>query len=387
MRNIYYQFFILLIFSGLLYAQEDKVLAKVGPYKIYESEFRERFDFSAHPNLMQKSDRLAAKEEFLHQLIAEKLLSLDAREKGYDTSEDFKSIFTPLENMFVRDALYTKEIKDKVTLSQQDIKEGLNRILKLINVEFIYSKQEKEIQEIFNQLVSGASFDSLLSYRSENDANPRQVTFGTMDKKIEDSVYNLKPGQFTGPIASDDGFYIIKLISIANNPDVRNTESTYENVKKIVGTRIEHQIYLDYYHNFFKDSRVTADKGIFEKLVKIFMPEFKAKYSNRNIKEGNENKDKFYLKGNEIYSALQKIDPDSRKGIFIKIKEKPVKVGPFLNQLSLDGLVVKDLNEMSIGSSLSAYIRKYIEDQLLAAEGLNKGLENSPEVKKYVGMW
>lgn len=387
MRNIYYQFFILLIFAGLLYSQEDKILAKVGPYKIYESEFRERFDFSAHPNLMQKSDRFAAKEEFLHQLIAEKLLSLDAREKGYDTSEDFKSIFTPLENMFVRDALYTKEIKDKVTLSQQDINEGLNRILKLLNVEFIYSKQEKEIREIFNQLVSQTSFDSLLSYRSENDANPRQVTFGTMDKKIEDSVYNLKPGQFTNPIASEDGFYIIKLISIVNNPDVKNTESTYENVKKIVETRIEHQIYLDYYHNFFKDSRVTADKGIFEKLVKIFTPEFKAKYSDRNIKEGNENKDKFYLKGNEIYSALQKINPDSRKEIFIKIKEKPVKVEPFLNQLSLDGLVVKDFNEMSIGSSLSAYIRKYIEDQLLTAEGFKKGLENSPDVKKYVGMW
>lgn len=382
MRSFFYSILILLNLSFLNHAQDDKVLAKIGPMNIYESEFRERFDFSAHPKLLQNSDTLAVKEEFLHQLIAEKLLSLEAREKGYDTSADFKSIFIPLENMFIRDALYKKEIKDKISDNQEDIKEGLNRILKVLNVEFIFSKQENEISKIYNQLISGTNFDSLLSYRKENSANPKLIKFGTMEKSVEDVVYSLEQGQYTSPVKGEDGFYIFKLISIENNPDIKNTESASEEVKKIVRTREEYQRYLDYYHNFFKDIKITADKVIFEKLSKIFISEFKSKYS-----EVNDNTNKFYLKGEEIYQSLNKTDSESLNKIFINIKDKPIKIKSFINQLSLDGLVVKDLNEMNIRSSLSAYIRKYIEDQLLTAEGYKEGLENNPEVKKYTGMW
>ena len=107
---------LLIIVNTYLPAQQDRVVARVGPVKIYESEFRDRFDFSAHPNLLQKSDQLAAKKEFLKQLIAEKLLSLDAREKGFDTTDSFKKIMTPLRNMFLRDALYKDEIKNKVSV-------------------------------------------------------------------------------------------------------------------------------------------------------------------------------------------------------------------------------------------------------------------------------
>lgn len=382
MRSIYCQIFILFILSGLLFAQEEKVLAKVGPCKIYESEFRERFDFSAHPKLMQKSDSLAVKGEFLHQLIAEKLLSIEAREKGYDTTEDFKSIFTPLENMFIRDALYKKEIKDKISYTDADIKEGLGRNQKVLNVEFIYSKEGNEIREIFKQLVSGASFDSLLLYRKENSVNPKKVKFGSMEENVEDSLFNLKPGQFTNPIEGDDGYYVFKLINIENNSDVKNSESAYEDVKKIVETRAEHQKYLDYYHSFFRQFRVTADKAIFEKLIKIFTPQFDKKYS-----QGNDNTGKYYLKGDEIYSSLKKIDSGSRIKIFINLKDKPVKVETFVNQLSMDGLTINDLNEMSIRAALSAYIRKYIEDQLLTEEGYRESLDNDPDVKKYIGMW
>ena len=362
--------------------QEEKVVAKVGDYKIYESEFKERFDFSAHPKLLQKSDKLAAKHEFLEQLIAEKLLSLHAIEKGYDTLQVFSNIISPLENMFIRDALYSLEIKNKIAYPTEEISEGLRRINKLLKVKFLHSKNKTELLNIHLLLKSGASFDSLLSLRPESKDQefPRNVTFGTMEKPFEDSLYSLKPGECTTSLESKDGYYILKLIDIEPNPDLKGQDMVLEDVKRIVETRAEYKQYLNYYHNFFDEFRITADREIFENLISIFINGFQAKYL------GNES-EKIYLNGVEVTSAFILMEPDNQKKTFIKLNNKNVKADYFLNKLSHDGFYIRDIDEKSIRASLSSYIRKFIEDELLTIEGVKKGLNNSPEVKKYIEMW
>jgi len=372
------------VIFGVPYAQEQRAVAKIGNDKIYESEFKERFDFSIHPKLLQNSDKFAVKQEFLHQLIAEKLLALDAREKGYNNSELFTNITTPLQNMHIRDALYKLEVKNKISYTQDEIDEGFERIKKLLKVNFIYSSKKEELQKIYILLKAGASFDSLLATRNEKSANPKEITFGSMAKMVEDSVYRLKPGEFTNPIESEDCFYILKLIDVIPNPDLKSPELVYDDVKRIVEKRAEQKRYLDFYQNFFTKYRITADKEIFENLVKNFIPEFEEKYSNQNSEV---DESKYYLRGGEVSSILLLLDSATKEKTFISFSENPVKVGYFINQLSQDGFFVRDLNELSIRASLSSYIRKFIEDQLLTADGIKKGLENTPDVKKYMSMW
>ena len=372
------------VILGVPYAQEQRAVAKIGNDKIYESEFKERFDFSIHPKLLQNSDKFAVKQEFLHQLIAEKLLAIDAREKGYNNSELFTNITTPLQNMYIRDALYNLEVKNKISYTQDEIDEGFERIKKLLKVNFIYSSKKEELQKIYILLKAGASFDSLLATRNEKSANPKEITFGSMAKMVEDSVYRLKPGEFTNPIESEDCFYILKLIDVIPNPDLKSPELVYDDVKRIVEKRAEQKRYLDFYQNFFTKYRITADKEIFENLVKNFIPEFEEKYSNQNSEV---DESKYYLRGGEVSSILLLLDSATKEKTFISFSENPVKVGYFINQLSQDGFFVRDKNELSIRASLSSYIRKFIEDQLLTADGIKKGLENTPDVKKYMSMW
>lgn len=384
MKFSLFKIYFFIIICGILHAQQERVVAKVGSYKIYESEFKERFDFSVHTKLLQEKDQLAAKEGFLHQLIAEKLLSLDAREKGYNNSKIFSNIITPLKNTFVREALYKQEIKNKTFYKQGEIEKGIEKIKKSLKVKFLFSHKRNDLEKIYYLLKTGASFDSLLALRPEAKVNPKEITFGTMDKVVEDSVYKLKPGEFTNVMDAGDGFYILKLVRINQNLDLKNQELTYDDVKRIVEIRAEKNRYLDYYHSFFRDHKVTADKGIFEELIRYFVPKFREKYFAKNSKL---NADKYYLREGEVSFVLPLLDPSSMNKVFININEKPVQADYFLNQLSQDGLFVSDLNEISIRASLSSYIRKFIEDQLLASEGYKEGLEDSPEVKKYMRMW
>jgi foldase protein PrsA len=211
---------------------------------------------------------------------------------------------------------------------------------------------------------------------------PREITFGTMEKPVEDAVYNLKVGEFTRPVESEDGFYILKLIDIENNPNLKDQELIREDVKRIVQTRAEFERYQEYHRNLFKKERAAADREIFEKLSSVVVKKFKEKYSVQKKEYG----DKFFLVGGEISSASKSFRPDLLSKPFIKLK-KPVNLKIFLNQLSQEGFYVQDTTELSIRSSLSSYIRKFIEDQVLTAEGERNGFDNSVEVKKYTGMW
>lgn len=384
---------ILITFLTLFAQRNEKVVAKVGNYKIYESEFQERFDFSIHPKLLQESDKLAAKQEFLKQLIAEKLLSQRAKELGYDTTEIFNNIMTPLENMFFRDALYTAEIKTKSSYSQDEILEGVERIKKVLKLKFLYSINENEIQNLYKKIKMGESFDSLLALRNESQEQiiPRAITFGTMEKEWEDSIYKLKIGEFTSPLKFEDGYYIIKLIDEIPNPKIENQETTLQDVKKIVETRATYKRYLDYYHQFFSKFKIVANREVFEKLIDVFVPQFKQKYFaniiSTNNPISNASDKKYFLRGAEVNNIYYDLDLQTQNRIFINLNDKPIKVKYFLNQLSQTGFFVRDTSERSIRASLSSYIRKFIEDELLTIEAGKKGLQKNSDVEKYINIW
>ncbi len=387
MSSFIFKIFLSLTLCNLVYSQIEKVVAKVGNYKIYESEFRDRFDFSSHPKLLQNNDKLKAKHEFLEQLISEKLLSLDAEEKGLSKSEYLNNVLTPLQNMFARDALYKNEIKNKISYSQKDINDAIEKIKKTLKLKFIFSDSEKELNQVYKQLKSGASFDSLLSMRKEAMVQDSigEITFGTIDEANENEVYKLKIGEFTTPLKSEDGFYIIKLADVSVNKNLKDPENTLEDVKRIIETRIEHKRYLDYYHSFFSKHKVNADKEIFEQLIKYFIPTFREKYLIENSKNAD---NKLYLRGGiEISNVLSSLDDRIKNKDFIKLPNRIIKIEYFINQLSQEGLFVQNLSEKNIRASLSSYIRKFIEDELLTSEANRKGLQNSAEVKKYMNMW
>jgi len=377
--------FTTLINTCILFAQEDRVIAQIGDYKIYESEFSNRFDFSIHQIISSKADTLAVKRDFLNKLIAEKLLSLEAKYKGLDNSEVIRNLMTPLENMFVRDALYKKEIKDKTSFSKDDLSVGLDRIKSVLKLKFLYSNSEDEINELYRKLNSKQSFDSLLVLRpeSKDQFKLQEITFGTMDKTTEDQVYLLKTGDYTKPIKSDQGYYILKLVEKIPNKNLKTTDNTLDDVKRIVESRAERNNYLKFHRDLFSKRKVIADKEIFEDLVNLIVSRFKQKYLDEKSTENN----KYYLRGSELSDIYYSFNKNLVDNDFIKFENYGIKISYFLNQLSQEGLFVKAVNEEKIRASLSSYIRKFNEDEILSSEGKKLGLLKDKTVKKDINMW
>ena len=108
---IYYVF----IFSCLAIAQKQNnpAIATIGKDKITAEEFKKRFELTPHLN-NDEFNPDSTKYDLLYSIIAEDLWAQKARDLGYDTTAEYYSLVRPLLGLYLRDALFKKEIESKI---------------------------------------------------------------------------------------------------------------------------------------------------------------------------------------------------------------------------------------------------------------------------------
>ena len=385
MKLLKYAFILFILFGSFTNAQiENKILAKAGNRKITAKEFIERFEFV--PQLNRKETNIERKKkELLYTIIAEKLFAQEAERLKLDTTEIMKFTFPAMEKMYVRDALYKNEIQSKVKVNPEKIKSGLKKYRTVLNVNYIYSQDRNEIEQLYKNLLNGASFDSLLNGRTESFEQPYKVEYGKMFEDVEDTLYNLKIGEHSAPIQSPDGWYIFKLQSTEEKPLPKNKslEDIKREVIKVEKERAEDKIYQEFYQKFFIDKQVTADGTIFWSLVDKLAFELKKNKNLANLRDG----EKIIFDSNNLRSIEREFGTDSLKIPFIKFPDRAVTLKQFLHEFMFEGFYTFSTGSKIIASQLNSRVKRFIEMELLAREGYSKGLNSSPDVKPYTQMW
>ena len=379
----------IIIFSSFSAAQPqgEKPVAKIGSTIISVDEFRERFELTPQVNRHIKGREDLYKEELLYSIIAEKLWSLEAENLRLDTTEIMRSTFTTLEKMYWRDALYDQEIKQKTNIKTEDYVDGRKRSAYILNTKFIYFERSGEIDSIYQILMKGFPFDTLLAYRSEYLIQDTlfTVTYGNMEKYAEDAVYGLKIGEFTTPIKSPEGWYIFKLESVAQNiiENEKQAKALEQNVKKVVEARAVDEVFLNYYQNFFRDVEVSADGELFWSFANAVITTLNLRKIKGDIPDG----ETVGLETEDYYAIEKEISADTLSMVFIKFAENPVTLRQFLHAFVFEGFYTNNLNPDIIRAKLNSRVRTFIEQELHSREAYRKGMQNNPEVKRFTGMW
>ena len=224
------------VFYYQLFSQtNNNIIAKVGEKNITAKEFKYRYELTPQINRKLKDEK-KTKEEFLYTLIAEDLFAQQAEQLGFDTLKDFRATYIPLEKMYVRDALYKREITDKIKLNKKQLLEGLKLADRKLFVDYVYSQNEEKIKKAYKLLTSNANFDSLVTLLDKDVEymnKPYEVTFGKMTVEAEKAVFKLIPNEITKPILAPEGWYIFRLLK--EEPIVYKSFTQKESaVKKIV---------------------------------------------------------------------------------------------------------------------------------------------------------
>lgn len=375
------------LFAGAapIMAQTDsEVLARTGKSVITQSEFQERFELTPWPRPPVKVTSENLKQGFLYTLIAEKLWALKAQAMGLDTTKAIRMAFNTLEKMYVRDALWKLEIKDKVNIPDDEYAKGYLRLRFLYNTEYLISGSEKEISSLYDMLNKGASFDSLMIARGRKGKDTLGVSYGMMEEAVEDEIYNLMIGQYTSPAFTPNGWCIFRLNAITQlGQDPKDQQKVNELVKKIATERATARVYQKFYRSFFMNRKVNVDRNLFSRFADRVSALLKEKKDTQKISDS----DIVFLQPPDLLKTEDQFGPDTLRMSFVKFDHNPVTMKQFIEEFSMEGFSSQNIEPRYIKSVLNTVTKKYIENEMLTREGYKRGLQNLPEVKRSLNMW
>ena len=382
MKFYHFNFFILFtLTSARILASGDSLLVKIGSSGITTDEFQQRFEMIPQVSAGAKKDLEQKKSDLLYSLIAEKLWAIEAEELKFDTSDIMQITFKAIEKMFVRDALYKIEISDKIKLSGEEKLEGLKRIYFVLDLDVLHFTDSASAAEIFYLLKNGITFDSAKSI-THSSLPPIQVKYGELKEQVEDIVYNFNDGDFTFPVKSSSGWLIFKLLK--KEPAVfEKRDQALMNVEEIIKQRKTDKYYNEFYGQIFSGREVKTDAVIFWSIA----DKVTASLNEKKISNSIPDSENIYIDVNDLLKIERDLGYDTLKMSFIKFDEDPISVKQFLREFIFDGFYSANVNPKVLAAKLSARVKTFIEQELLAREGYRRGLQNLHEVKRSTSMW
>uniref|UniRef100_A0A7V3E885 peptidylprolyl isomerase n=1 Tax=Ignavibacterium album TaxID=591197 RepID=A0A7V3E885_9BACT len=388
LKLILFATFIILIQSeSITQSLNQPYVARVGSKLVSDSEFLERYELTPGFKRHIKQNDDSNKLEFLFTLIAEKLFALEAKNLRLDTTEVIQFSRKAFERMFVRDKLFQEEIRKKISVSEKELMEATIKNNSKLYVNFLFSEDKNEIEQLYNYLKQGIPFDSILveSPEYEEQKEPIEVLFGQMDETIEDSLYKLKVGQFTKPMLTPDGWYIFKLVNKSQNFFL--TDEDKDNAKKTVARVVENRKLIkrqkEFYAEYFRNKKVDVDPQLFELLAQKISAIFEYKRKNFTYKENQPT----YLDAYDVMKIENEIGEEKLSIPFVKFDNEPITFKEFIRTLAFDGFNSKEFKINYIRASLDFQTKRFIEHELFYREGLKRGYNKLPEVQNEVERW
>lgn len=374
------------IFSVISAQPDGKILATIGGFTITERDFKTRFELSpflSHKNGWNKD---SLKADFLYSLIAEKLWYLEAVNQGADRSEEFLFYFKPLEDLFLRDALFKMEVESKIKLSAADVNNALSKAAKTVKSRILSSPNRDLIQQIHLSLASGKKLDSLmkLSEFSSIQVIPMELKLGVLqDEEIEDSVFTLIPGKSTLPINSENGwiiFYIDNVIFQA--VDIADSK-VVDKIKQTVKDRRALKRMKEYLGGLLADYRINIESEPFKVVANQIFDIISAAPPAQNDSTGFN----YILSSTDYQKLRNSIRNDKSATTLFMVDGRPVTAFDFLASLALDEPEFKSQSKNDVYKRLSKLAKDFVQQQILTFEAEKKGLKSLKSVTDDLESW
>jgi peptidyl-prolyl cis-trans isomerase C len=177
------------------------------------------------------------KKKFVNILVDRELLTQEGKKAGMDKDPVFLDEVEQAKKEILVNMMVQKLNKDKVT--DQAIRSYFNKNIKdfqMIHAAHILVKTEEEAKKIKKELSAGGNFEELAKKYSTDTSNAQRggdLSFFNrkqMVKPFADLAFTLKPNEMGGPIKTQFGFHLIKVLEVKNP---KFEELTQENTRAI----------------------------------------------------------------------------------------------------------------------------------------------------------
>ncbi len=198
---------------------DTAVIARVGTMTICVGDLRNSYEFG--PAFVRRAeDPLRAHLDYM---IRERLIALDAKEEGADTTAFVRERSAALEEDLAVDQLYEQEIRSQVHVAEEEISNGMKKARIHLHLRWLFAPDRPTAEAYSRRVRSGMSFDSL--YASHLTADSADHSLKTTLLHLEydnpdfaDMIRQLRPQEISLPREGPDGYYIVRIDRIWQNP-------------------------------------------------------------------------------------------------------------------------------------------------------------------------
>jgi len=373
----------LLFFTGAAAAQTDPVaepaIARAGTVFISEREFLERFELTPGLYRHRKPQLEQEKLTLLYSMVAEKLLAQEALARNCDTAALYTRALADIARLLVRDELYRREVRAKVTVSNAEIKEGIARARKQLLVEYLFFTEQVDARFVRGQLKTGTDFDRFVPDSTLGALrDTATVIWGDADTTIEQAAYRLTKDGLSPVIAAGEGFYILRLLTTA--PNTFYTEMPPVTLRERVVARIRirkeqarEEVFVS---ELLRDKKAFSPPDLFKRFAAAVDAVFRSAYTPPSTALSA-------TMGGSVLLRLADVEQET----LIVAGSRVWTVGEAVERLVTKGFTVNGDSVRGVAARLYSVFREWSRHELLAEEGFSRGLDRSPAVEQRLGPW
>jgi parvulin-like peptidyl-prolyl isomerase len=368
-----------------VYGQIDQgtVIARVGSAEITVREFRRRFELTPWPGKSKKEFLDVIKEQFLYAIMAEKVLSLEADATGYAEDTGVQKLMDRMERWYAKDLLYNDEVRKAITVSEEDLRQEMVRSQSVSYVSFLYFESPAEAEIVWKLISAGTPFDRITIDNPDHKVTNHEVDRNITVPELLAVVDTLRPGEVAPPIATQYGYYIVKLERSHTNPLI--TESQFRNRRESLEKNIRTRIEKPYARRYVDEVVGERELEIFGSGLRSIAVEFDRVLERKRVLNSSEHHLIMFddLDFDEIVLALgTHLDEP-----VMRVSSEILDVKEILDRLRLFGVWLQKDPDIPLLPQIRGILEDLAVDEILAEEALSRNYLELPEVRSELAMW
>ncbi len=379
-----------LLLPGLSMAQRAAILpqdtlAMVGPGVITARELMLRLELMPFPAKQTKPEAETVKAKALYALIAEKVLARAANRQGIGEDEKTGVMKRELENLFVRDELYKREIVAHAAPSRKEIAEGMARIDKEVQVlSFLVRSEEEGVA--LARVLRTCKPDGVLQKiprSSYTQVDTVMIRFGGPDTAYENAAYEIDSSRVSRVFSSNNlGWAVLYLLDKGTyKPAVElGMPDRQRRVEQIQQGRHERELVAKYSFKVLKSRRALADSLLFNTLADSISSLWKEDTIHFR------SHGRFLLTSDLVDLMMLRVKP-ILGSTFVTIDDGNLSLEQVLEMFRYLDFTSAACEGDPFKVELNEAVKDLVAKELLVREGRRQGLQNTRAVQSDLQLW
>ena len=353
--------------------QESPCVARFGEQEISLQEFK-----IAYLEVIKQPDTFDSRElreQFLNELIRQRLLARAARRQQMQSDERLQYQLAAYRDKCLREAHFEKVIRPQIDIAENDVAEVYQFTQEQRRIQQLFVPQKSQADSLYQFLERGIEFDTLAQWlysdsaQSPASGNLGWVNWDQLEYEMAMTAFRQPVHTYSKPIKSRFGYHIMRVLDFRKKPLITRQEylAHQQKVKYLLEQKRGEALANEYIESMMASIPIQVYPAVLEFVGKQLAKQFRREPS---IYDGMKTMQLSEQELGQIETGLW----EQRQAVMATINGKDYTIGNFIGALNF-------IPYAALYQSYKTTLDLAFRDFVLTEEANARQLDRLPEVQ------